>query len=289
MATAQPRAYWLALKQRPHHEAAYDAIKARMVEAGDGALARVRTFEKLLGRARPAINMTLAGCVKFLETGRWLNIYEKVALKVGASNGPAYERALKDNLKEWYQPRQNLEGLLRFRRDTHYAALNIGGGGPDYGDWCVRLDRGIPIRFATTFAGDPLQWVFDDDGNQVLTETEVLQRFATRDDLSALAAVHNEDTLFADAILDEVTLRNLFDDRETLIEVHIHGRVSSRHAVEIGVRRTIFEKLARLCLDYEDATTRGKRAKRFKNVRPYKKLLKLVDEDATILIKQEWA
>lgn len=289
MATSKPRAYSLALKQRPHHEAAYDAVKARMAGSGDGALARVRTFEKLLGRATPAINMTLAGCVKFLETGKWLNVYEKVALKVGASRGAAYERALKDELQEWLQPRQDLEGLLRLRRDTHYAALNLGGGGPDYGDWCVRLAGRIPIQFATAFSGDPLRWVFDDDGNQVLTKPEVLERFATHDDRSALTAVHNEDTLCAAAIIDEGTLRNLLEDRETLIEVHIHGKVSSEHAVEIGVRRTVFEKLARLCLDYDDATSKGKRAKRFRNVRPYKKLLKLVDENDTILIKQEGA
>jgi hypothetical protein len=287
MTSSQSAAYVLAAEQRRHHQTAYDAFKHRVTTSGAGAATRLRTFESLLGRAKPAINMTLPACVRFLETGVWLNVYEKVAIDLGVPSGPDFDNAVREKLGQWYAPRQALERLLRFQSDTRYAALNLGGPGPDYGDWCVRLAQPAIVQFATVFAGDPLRWVFDEHHKQVLSDTDVLHRFATHDDRTALAANHSGQMLFAELILNETTMRTLLEDRETLVEVHIHGKVTPNDVDEIAVRKSVFDKLSRLSLDYEDASVGARTAKRFANVAPFKRLLQLLDNNFNILLKQE--
>lgn len=287
MAPSLPSSYELALEQRPRHLAAYHALGRRVEGEGDGAAARLRTFEALIARARPAINMTLLGCIRFLESGRWLNVWEKVAIDLGTSRGPAYEAAVGSEMGGWLRPRATLERLLRFQRDTHYAALNLGGTGPSYGDWCVRFDHSGVLRFATSFAGDPLRWVFDEDGNQVLSDDDVLTRFACHDERVALAARHNEHLLLGNLLVDEDLMRTLLEDRETLIEVHIHGEVLAEHAVEIGVRKGVYDRLARLALDEEAAEPRARAAKRFRHAALFRRLLRLVDDHPKLIVKQE--
>jgi len=225
----------------------------------------------------PAINMTLPGCIRFLESGCWLNIYEVIALQVGERQGPEFLRVLRDKLGPWYEPRMDFEQLLKFRRDTHYAALNLGGTGPDYGECCVRFGPNAPIRFSTSFAGDPLQVAFDEDGNRILSDSEVLERFSVFEDRVALAAVTNPTFLDSTPIIDRDALIRMLDDRETLIEVHLHGAVRREHAAEIAIQPDYYLSLARRCLEYEDAPPHARTAKKFSKVRVLKRLLQLTD------------
>jgi hypothetical protein len=169
------------------------------------------------------------------------------------------------------------EKLLRFRRDTHYAALNLGGTGPDYGECCVRLNADTPLRFATSFAGDPLRVVFDDGGTAVLSDSGVLERFSTYTDRAELAAVAYPRFLTSMPVVAKTALAKMLDDRETIIEVHIHGTIRRKHVLEIAIQPDFFASLARRCLDYEDATVEARRAKLYDNVIIFKQLLKLTD------------
>jgi hypothetical protein len=241
--------------------------------SGDGASARLETFNAIIRGGIPAINMSIAGCVRFLETGQWLNIHEVVARELGHSREPEYSEALQEKLGEWYAPRNDLETLLRFRRDTHYAAVNIGGAGPDYGDCCVRLAGDLNLEVATTFAGDPLRVAFSDTGVRVMSDARVLRRFAPFDDRAELASVHNFDVIEHELVIDEQKLMQILENRETLIEIHIHGRVSRDHVCEIGIRSNYYDSLEKRCVDYEFASEKEKEAKRFQSVKAFKQLL----------------
>ncbi len=177
---APPRSYVLAKNTRDELLRRYACVATSL--SGDGVKTRLGTFESLMMNGCPAINMTLPGCVRFLESGRWLNIYEVVALQVKARQGPAFERVLRRKLGIWYTPPKDFEKLLKFRRDTHYAALNLGGGGPDYGECCVRLGTTAPLQFSTTFAGDPLRVAIDEKCKRVLScrrDSPHILRFGT--------------------------------------------------------------------------------------------------------------
>lgn len=271
----EPRPYKLAATALPDLLRKYNHVQSTL--SGDGALTRLKTFEDLIQRGCPSINMTIPGCIRFLESGRWLNVYEAVALKVGVSYGSAFESALREKLGVWYEPRTTLDRLMGFRKDTHYAALNIGGCGPDYGECCVRFGTSAPLVFATCFAGDTLQVVFDENAAPVLSREEILGRFSTYLHRATLAAVHHHRFLAQSAIIDKDVLVNMLDDRETLIEVHIHGAVRREHAVEIALRSESFSSLARRCIEYENAPTHAREAKQFTKVRLLKRLLQLTD------------
>lgn len=272
---AKPRAYRLALDQRPGLIAALETLKSNL--SGDGASARLETFNTIIRGGLPAINMSVAGCVRFLETGRWLNIHEVVARELGHSREPEYSEALQEKLGEWHSPRVDLETLLRFRRDTHYAAVNIGGAGPDYGHCCIRLGGDLSLEIATTFSGDPLRVAFNDVGTRVMSDERVLERFATYDDRAELAYVHNFNVMEDQLVIDERKLIQILENRETLIEIHIHGKVTRDHVIEIGIRPDYYDSLTKRCLDYEFASLEEREATRFVGVKAFKKLLYIAD------------
>lgn len=272
---AQPKSYTLAQTKRSALVRRYTKVVASLV--GDGVKSRLKTFESMLKNGCPAINMTLPGCIRFLESGHWLNVHEVVALNVKASQGPDFDRELQRILGPWYKPRIDFERLLEFRRDTHYSALNLGGAGPDYGECCVRFGSSAPLEFSTIFAGDPLRVAFDDDGNRILSDDDVLARFAIYCDRAALAAVANPAFLDSMPIIDRDSLIRMLDDRETLIEVHLHGSVRREHATEIAIQRDFFLSVGRRCLEYEEASRHEREAKKFSKVRAFKRLLQLTD------------
>jgi hypothetical protein len=271
----EPRAYALAEARRAELIRKYNALLSSL--SGDGVATRLRTFESLLAGGSPAINMTLPGCIRFLETGKWLNVYEVVALKVGKRDGPEFVREVRKKLGEWHLPRMEFERLLKFRKDTHYAALNLGGTGPDYGECCVRFGPTAPLRYSTIFAGDPLRVIYDDQGNQVLSDEEILGRFSVYELRVALAAITNPIYLARQRVIDRQGLMRMLDDRETLIEVHLHGAVRRDHATEIAIQPDFFMSLGRRCLEYEDAPTHARAAKKYSRVRALKRLLQLTD------------
>ncbi len=272
---AKPKPYTLALRMRSSLANRYKSFAASL--AGDGVKSRLQTFESMLKDGRPAINMTLNGCIRFLESGSWLNIYEKIAIKVNAKKGPKFNRELRRALGEWYEQRIDFERLLKLRRDTHYSALNLGGAGPDYGECCVRFGSSVPLKFSTIFAGDPLRVAYDADGRRVLSSDEILARFAIYRDRAALAAVANENFLKSMPIIDRGKLIQMLDDRETLIEVHLHGSICRQHATEIAIQEEFFLKIGRRCLEYELAREHERASKKFSQVPALKRLLQLAD------------
>lgn len=273
--TRQPKAYLLALQGSAGLRHRYDALCQRL--SGDGVRVRIRTFDELICSGRAAINATLSGCVRFLEHGSWLNVYESIALDPKTASGAAFRKAVREKLGEWYKPRVTFERLLKLSQLSHYASLNIGGGGPDYGPCCIRLGRALDLGLATTFAGDPLRVVFASDGTRQMADRRVLDRFAVFGDRGPLAAVHNESALTTTLALDEEAVIALLENRETLIEVHVHGPVLVADVEEITMRTSMAVSLEKRCLDYKTASRRERKGKRFDDVRAFKRLLKLID------------
>ena len=142
-------------------------------------------------------------------------MYEAVALKIGKSKGKEFHDAMKKKLGSWYRPRRRFDRLLKFTHKTHYAALNLGSGGPDYGEFCVKFGPSTPLEFTTCFAGDPLRLIFDDDGNELRYESyspdEITQRIdelfgakMTYDDIEAEYVVDEEAEAARMARLEEI-------------------------------------------------------------------------------------
>jgi len=99
--------------------------------------------------------------VRFLESKKWLNVYQITAMEVGSRSGLEFRRIVRKKLKDGYKPRREFESLLTFRVNTHYAALKIGGQtGPRNGTFYVRFGPNAPLLFATVFAGDPLRMIY---------------------------------------------------------------------------------------------------------------------------------
>ncbi len=202
--------------------------------------------------------MTIPGCIRFLETGQWLNVYESVALKIGVSHGPEFDDALREKLGVWHGPRTTLDRLMGFRKDTHYAALNIGRMRTSDGKCCVRFGPATPLVFATCFAGDTLQVVFDENAVFVLSRDEILEQFSTYAHGVALSTVYHQRLLANATIIDKDMLVEMLDDRETLIEVHIHGSVrrgQPRNRFTLGV---VFEPRQAMH-QYENAPAHARR------------------------------
>lgn len=277
---AKPQAHSLALKNRAALLAQFKTLRASIT--GTGAATKLGTFERFLKSGRAAINMTIPGCARFLASGKWLNMYEVVQMNTGATSGPKVRRMLRERLKEWYGPRVMLDRLLRFRRDTHYAALNLGGGGPDYGKCCVRLRPSRAMfQHATIFAGDPLRVGFNDAGRKVLSDGEFFERFAVHADVAALTGVHNPQLLTDQIIIDKQTLVALLEDKETLVEIHVHGAVKRDDIEVIAMRKTDLISLEQRSRAYEKnpprKTSRRKEAKQYNEVRSFNYLRKLTD------------
>src|SRR3989442_7083795 len=125
-AAAQPQAYLLALKQRERLAQKYKSLQRELRPIG--CHARLRDFIAFVQTGCPGINMSVVNCVRFLESGEWLNVYEATA-KATRVRGILLDQKIRKRIRTWYLPRRAIERLLRFRRNTHYAALNLGGPG----------------------------------------------------------------------------------------------------------------------------------------------------------------
>lgn len=195
MAVAYTRAY----SGRRTLKASIRRVKAQL--RTEGCDAQARAFADLVLRhGRPGINMSVGRCIDFLTSGSWLNMYEAIAFETGF-HGRAYVTAVRTRLRkggiDWYTRRRYIERLLRLGRDTHYAAINLGGSGPyrRYGDCCVLLDLKQWRGRATCFAGDTLLTCFDLDGRQQLSADQILQRYAVIEDWQRLALFRHVESL----------------------------------------------------------------------------------------------
>lgn len=272
--THPPAAYELAKRYRRSLSQRYAYLSREFKD--DGAKTRLRSFHALLETGCPAVNMNLGGVIRFLETGILLNMYEVVAMEIGKSSGREFVTALKKRLKTWYRPRRIFDRLLKFTHDTHYASLNLGSGGPDYGEFCVKFGPDTPLEFATCFMGDPLRYIFDSDGERVLENSDIFRRFATNGDRSQLAAVHCRTLLEKNRIIDRHSLIKVFDDRDSLLELHIHADLRRENVMQIAIQPDYYAKLCRKCIELESLSGRARQAETFTDARRLKRFFELV-------------
>ena len=142
-----------------------------------------------------------------------------------------------------------IDRLFRFRRDTHYASLNLGGNGPHarYGVCCATFALSHWLPFHTCFAGDSILACFDASGHRALTREGALDRFATGEDLSRLAVLRFENFLRRQRIRpDLVAMRARIEGPETMIELHLHGPVTRNQISEVRMPRDRYEQLSGL-------------------------------------------
>ena len=126
--------------------------------------------------------------------------------------------------------------------------------------------------------------VFDAQQKGQVPDADILSRYSTREDLVPLAAVHNPETVDCSGILDREDLIRLLEDRESLVEIHIHGPVKRDHIHTIAMQKERFVSLAKRTLDYERASAAQQRTQQYDKVRAYKRLLELRDQHDVLLV-----
>lgn len=231
---AIPPAYALAMAQRERLLSRVSALESELGTSGRSA--PVSVMRDLVERARFSINVSLADCLTFVRSGRWLNVRE--AAELSGLVGEALDAELSRRQRQWRARREIVEPLLRFGPDVHYGALNVGGPGPDdFGVCCLVFDLDV-FPHATCFAGDTLRVCFDEAGNRLMSDEDILARFATMADRSAIAILRHEQTLRGTGgVVDLSDWKSLLEHRDGLIEAHIHGPVAIEHLTMVLMRR----------------------------------------------------
>jgi hypothetical protein len=271
-APSPPRAYQLARSRRPLLLGHYRAAAQRLAAVGQQDV-RVE-FEALVSRGAAAINMSMPSMLQFLASGRWLNVYEAVASETGL-RGRALDLEVARRLRDLGPPRLAIDRLFRFRRDTHYASLNLGGIGPHarYGVCCAIFSLAHWLPFHTCFAGDTILACFDAGGRSVLTRDGALARFAIGEDLRRLAVLRFEAFLDRQRHeLDGLAVRARLEGPETMIELHLHGRVTRQQITEVRLPRERHEQLS--SLSDQLACDPGSRARELDPARAFHQLKK---------------
>jgi hypothetical protein len=241
-------AYKLALSKQAELYLRAGEAKDRIAEAGSTSI--VHSAEKMIDwRVAPAINMGIAQCVRMLEHGAWLNIYELTRLQTGYSGKQLSEeirKRLSNGSIDWYERRRAIEELFEFSDNVHYAALHVGGAGASrYGDCCVVVDRYNWHNWATCFGGDSLRTCFDVAGNRMLPDSEALELFAVGADWWPLMLVKHEsyfDRVDLPPGLDMHELQTLVEDPDSLIEVHLHGAITRADITAIMMPRKVRDR-----------------------------------------------
>ena len=274
------RAYTFARAQRDQLRQRY--VTLRRCFRNDTRRPRLRALVDALLRGRAAVSMTLATCEMVLRSGRVLTAADVVASEVGSRSGPAFDHALELRLKKFYMARVHLESLLHFDGKAKYAALYVGGEGPDYGACCVLFERGGVRTDSTCFAGDTLTTVFDAEGNPAgLSSAEVLMRFATRQDVHRLGSLAYRDILddgHPATPLDLQRLQDLLCVRDTLLEVHVHDDLLVEDIQRIIIARKVGRSMAQKLLRYDDASVAERQQMQFDDVRAYLAIHELADK-----------
>ncbi len=282
----QPRAYSLALKQRSSLQGRYKADEAELHKLG--CHGRLTGFLALVAKHTASTNMSVANCVRFLESGRWLNIYEATAAETGKT-GRALIDEVRERIPKWFSPRRDFEQLLRFRQDTHYAAVNLGGpGATRYGDCCVVFDVAKTPPMATCFGGDSLRTTFDASGKRILANADVLSLLAPHDDLSLLAVVRHTGLIKnSQPAVSPATVRAALEDSDSLIEIHFHGPILRAHVRCVIMARRILRHLWELTLRYDRLPPRWSDASEYDVVPFFKRFVQLVDRYSIPLMEAE--
>lgn len=190
-AIPKPGAYSLAERLKPDLIRRFAELELEFKANGHSNL--LETFQALIRKGQPAINMNLTECIRFLTSGRWLNIYEAIQRDTNKT-GDALEQAVKERIPKSYAIRSKINTLLQFRHDTHFASLNVGGAGAtNYGVCCVIFDL-KRWRYSTCFDANFMQHL-EDDAEQSVNDKNVLRGLGTIEDIDKLATLK-----YADAI-----------------------------------------------------------------------------------------
>ena len=233
---------------------------------------RLDALNNCLDQGSLSVNMTLGACLAVLQTGAILSLADVIERKVGDRAGPDFETELERRLGTWYSARQRAEDLFKFEWDAKYAYLYVGGNGPRYGNGeCrVQLERSMRYDYATAFAGDSIGAIFDTRGNQILDDDRALERFATRDKIRELAAVHNRTRLVeSDERLTGRAIRELLSGRKTLLELHVHDAIPSANIASITIADEVHGELGPLVASYHEAPPSDRKLEQYEAVKSY--------------------
>jgi hypothetical protein len=267
-------AYRVACGRRNDLVAEFQAFQEEMESLGkSGAL---RSFEAIFARATAAINMKIPVLVRFLKTGLWLNIYEFTAWTTGLKGQDLLDEVAR-RLGLLAGARTKLDTLFRFRRDTHYASLNLGGAGARrYGTCCVVFDLHHWSPFVTCFCGDSIRACFSERGDQVLEDDEILRLFSVEEDAPKLAALrHSEYLGKQDFCVDQAEVRDIIEADDSLVEYHLHGPVRRELIREVRISRSDYRHLRDLMERYDPV--RSPKRWEFDKVEPFRDVLALLD------------
>lgn len=280
-----PAAYEKAATGRQNLLSRFDECCSRLKQNGrNGTL---RSFQSVMARGVAAINMSVARTASFIKDGGYLNIYEFVGQQTGLT-GKRLERTVSTRLKELGPLRLKLDQLFHFQHDTHYASFNLGGAGARrYGFCCVTFDLRHWEPHHTCFAGDSIRACSGADKQAVLSDEEILVRFAIGEDLVRLATVRWESFLDGqEHCIDPGEARALVEAEDSLLEVHLHGPVKREHIHEVRLSRADYRHLCDLARRAEGLTS--PLPWEFDNVEPFRRLLDLLDQfDIPLVLAEE--
>jgi hypothetical protein len=245
----------------------FEEAVERLEEADSRAV--LRSFQALLSKGKVAVNMSIPRLVRFLEEGQWSNIFEAVSRETGLK-GAELDQEVARRLGEFAAPCRRLGGLFGFRRDTHYAYLNLGGAGAQgCGICCVILDICRWPFSHTCFAGDSI--------SSLRYGREALRSFVPGPDWERLAVIKYEPYIKDNAFcIDPVKLRKLVESRDSSIEFHLHGPVTREMVSGVMISRGSYEKLDRLADGMESSS--DARDRRSDKIGYFRKLLRLLEQ-----------
>jgi hypothetical protein len=269
------RALRLALSRRRALADRAREASEKLLAAGHGNV--LRGFNSILVEGKASINMSMAKLIRLLDTGQWLNIYEAITQETGLK-GKELEREIILRLKEFGPPRVEIDRLFHFPRSVHYASLNLGGPGPwaRYEICCVVLDLDHWAPQYTCFSGDTLRAGFDQKGNLAVAKESLLERFAAGEDLGRLALIQHEAFLGKHSFcLDLGRVRRLLEGEDTMIELHLFGKVNRDQIREVRLPQAPYERLCELVRQLD--RNPGSTARELDSARLFRALLDRLD------------
>lgn len=275
-----PKAYALALSLRPRVLARIEALKLELTD--EKKLGNLNALLSLLAGHKYGINMSIVRCLDFVRSGSRLNAYQYVA-SLNLNPRDSVKR-LKTILGEkWYRPRRYIDRLLMFTAATHYAALNLGGAGPErYGECCVVLDPSRVSPYVTCLSGDSIQAVFSGFAagrQQVLEHQEILDLFGVHEDADSLAALGHIPLLKRqNRFPSKRELRAIFEQAESCFEVHLHGPVHWSQVDCVVMSERLHDELWDLTAEYALTPPHRQTAQKFQRVAYFMELMSLRDD-----------
>jgi hypothetical protein len=254
-APAPSPAFELAQTHQPSLKASYGDLHDSL--CSDGCKNALTYWLKAIEDGRPAINTSVAGVVRVLAHGQYLNKYEVV--RQSLAPGEDFQQKLQESLREYYGPRTEIDDLLKLGDQAHYGYLNVGGSGPtQWGECSMIFDRDQWLPLSTCFAGDSINACFKKQGGQfvrVLTDDLVFTKFAVGPDAHMLATIRNHATLLQlgkDPVgVDAQAIVQTLEAKDTFVEIHLMGTIVASAVSELVLSRSTAAAIWRDVLQWE--------------------------------------